>query len=61
MYIYIYIYIYIFPPNYHYSRLMTTCTHRVHKVLFADKVICVSQVHGLSLSHCVDSRESMLH
>ena len=40
---------------------MTTYANRVHKVLFADKVICVSQAHELSLNHYVDSRESILH
>ena len=71
MYIYIYIYIYICilynciyifpPPHYHYSRFMTTCAHRVQKVFFPDKVICVSQAHKFSLIYYVDSRESMLH
>ena len=52
---------YIYPLHNHNSRFMTTCAHRVHKVLFAHKVICVSQAHELSLTHYVDSRKSVLH
>ena len=61
IYIYIYIYIHIFPPHNHHSCSMTIYANRVHKVLFADKVICVSQALKLSLSHYVDTRESILH
>ena len=39
---------------------MTIYANMVHKVLFTDKVICVSQALKLSLRHYVDTQESKL-